>query len=104
MEYFQPIIHYGLHFVFPGLIAWIFFREKWKMAWIIMIATMVVDLDHLFSTPVFDPDRCSINNHILHTYYAIGIYFLLLIPKKSRIIAIGLLFHMITDWLDCLWM
>jgi hypothetical protein len=104
MEFLQPIIHYGLHFIFPGLIAWIFFRKKWKAAWLIMVATMLVDIDHLFSNPIFDPNRCSINNHFLHTYYAMGIYVLFLIPNKTRIIAIGLLFHMLTDWLDCLWM
>lgn len=104
MESLQPIIHYGLHFLFPGFIAWMFYRTKWKTAWIIMIATMLVDFDHLFSSPIFDPNRCSINNHYLHTYYAIGIYVLFLIPKKTRIIAIGLLLHMATDWLDCIFM
>ena len=104
MVFLQPIIHYGLHFIFLGLIAFIFFRNKWKQAWLVMIATMLVDIDHLFSTPIFDPNRCSINNHFLHTYYAIGAYVLLLIPKRTRIIAIGLLLHMVTDWVDCLWM
>jgi hypothetical protein len=104
MDYFQPILHYSLHLLFPGLIAFVFFREKWKQIYLIFLATMLVDLDHLLANPVFDPDRCGINFHPLHSYYAIGVYFLLLIPKKTRIIAIGLLFHMATDWQDCLWM
>ncbi len=104
MEFLQPTIHYGLHFIFPLLVAFTFFRKKWKLVYFIFLATMLVDLDHLFSSPIFDPNRCSINHHFLHTYYAIGAYVLLLIPKKTRIIAIGLLFHMITDWIDCLWM
>jgi len=69
-----------------------------------MIATMLVDLDHLFSNPIFDPNRCSINYHFLHTYPAIAVYFLLLFFPKTRIIAIGLLFHMLTDFQDCLWL
>ncbi len=73
----QQFIHYGLHFLFPGLIAWVFFRNHWKKAWLIMIATMLVDLDHLFASPIYSPNRCSINFHLLHSYYAIGIYIVL---------------------------
>ena len=104
MELLQPIIHYSLHLLFPGLIAFVFFREKWKQIYLIFLATMLVDLHHLLANPVFDPDRCGINFHPLHSYYAIGVYFLFLIPKKTRIIAIGLLFHMVIDWQDCFWM
>jgi len=101
---FQPILHYSLHFLFPGLIAWVFFRSQWKKAWLIMIATMLVDVDHFLADPIFSPNRCSINFHILHTYYAMGIYVVLLYFKKFRIIAVGLLFHMLTDFIDCLFM
>lgn len=103
MELLQPIIHYGLHFIFPALIDFIFFRKKWKQAYLIFLATMLVDLDHLYSTPIFDPNRCSINFHPLQSYWAIGFYTLGLFWKKTRIIAIGLLFYMTTDYLDCLW-
>ena len=66
-----------------------------------MLGTMLVDADHLLSTPIFAPDRCSINFHPLHTYWSIGIYFLLLFFKGiPRIIGVGLLFHMLTDWID----
>ena len=66
-----------------------------------MLATMLVDADNLLSTPIFAPDRCSINFHPLHTYWSIGIYFLLLFFKGiPRIIGVGLLFHMLTDWID----
>ena len=103
MEILRFILHYGMHFLVPGLIAYIFFRKNWKKVWIIFTLTMLVDLDHVFATPLFDPNRCSINFHPLHSYYAIAIYVLLLIPSKTRIIAIGLLFHMFTDFLDCFW-
>lgn len=100
----QPIVHYTLHFLAPGLIAWWFFRNEWKKAWLIMILTMLVDLDHLWAIPIFDPGRCSIGFHFLHSYYAISVYFLLLFWKPARIVAVGLLFHMFTDFQDCLWM
>lgn len=93
-----------MHFLVPGIIAYVFFKEKWKKVWLIFILTMLVDVDHLVASPIFDANRCSINNHPLHSYVAIGFYFLLLIPSKTRIIAIGLLFHMLTDFTDCFWL
>lgn len=100
----QPIVHYSLHLLAPALLAWLFFRDRWQQAWLIMLATMLVDLDHLFAVPVFDPGRCSIGFHWLHTYPAIAVYFLLLFWRPTRIVAMGLLFHMFTDWQDCQWM
>ncbi|AZA47717.1 hypothetical protein EG346_05715 [Chryseobacterium carnipullorum] len=97
----KTFTHYFLHLVFPVFIALVFFRSHWKKAYLLMLATMLVDLDHLFAHPVFDPSRNSIGFHILHSYYAIAVYFLLLFFKGNiRIIAIGLLFHMLTDFLD----
>ena len=104
MDILRFSIHYGLHFLVPGLIAYIFFRHHWKTVWVIMIATMLIDLDHLFATPIFDSNRCSINFHPLHTYYAIVVYAFLLLPKKTRIITLGLLLHILTDSIDCLWL
>lgn len=99
------VIHYSLHIFFPGVLAFIFFRNEWRSAWLIMLGTMLIDLDHLFANPIFDSTRCSIGFHPLHSYYAIIIYMLMLcIPNiKVRIIALGLLFHMLTDFQDCLW-
>jgi hypothetical protein len=100
----QQLIHYGFHLLVPGLVAYIFFRSNWKVAWLIMIATMLVDLDHLLADPVFQANRCSINFHPLHSYIAIGVYFIMTLFKKLRIIGIGLIVHMMADYLDCLWM
>ena len=101
----QPVVHYGLHFLAPGLIAWVFFRGEWKRAWLIMLATMLVDLDHLLAWPdVFVPGRCSVGFHPLHSYPAIAAYAAAGLVPRLRIPAIGLLFHMLTDFQDCLWM
>lgn len=100
----QNTVHYTLHFLFPGIIAFIFFRKDWKKAWLIMLLSMMVDLDHLLATPVFNPNRCSIGFHPFHSFPAILIYLLLMFFPKSRIIATGLLFHIITDSVDCVWM
>ncbi len=101
----QIFVHYFLHFVFPFFIAFLFFKKEWKKVYLILIATMLVDIDHLFISPVFQANRCSIGFHFLHSFYAILIYVLLLFFRKPfRIIAIGLVFHMLTDLIDCLFM
>jgi hypothetical protein len=100
-EILRFLLHYGLHFLAPGLFAFLFYRTKWKKVWLIFLATMLVDLDHLLANPIFDPDRCSINFHLFHTYWAILLYVFMLLIPKLRIMAIGLLFHMLTDFIDC---
>lgn len=97
----QSVIHYFLHLVFPGLIAWLFCRPQWLKAYALLLLTMAVDLDHLLAVPVFDPCRCSVGFHPLHSYPAIAVYVLLLFPRKTRIVALGLVLHMLTDGLDC---
>ncbi len=67
-----------------------------------MLATMLVDLDHLLASPAYDPVRCSIGFHPLHQWPAIGVYALLLLVRPLRLVAIGLLTHMLLDGLDCL--
>jgi hypothetical protein len=101
MELLRPLIHYGMHLLVPGLLAYLFFRDRWKRAWLIMLLTMLVDLDHLLATPIFAATRCSVGFHFLHSYYAIGVYFLMLLFKQARIVAVGLLLHMVADYLDC---
>ena len=96
------ILHYFLHFFLPLLIAILFFKKEWKKIYIIMLLTMIVDLDHLLANPIYQESRCSINFHPLHPYYAIGIYMVLAFLKRPlNIIGIGLLLHMLTDYSDC---
>ncbi|MBO3116650.1 hypothetical protein J4050_07830 [Winogradskyella sp. DF17] len=98
----KPLIHYGLHFGLPLAIAIIGFKKNWLKAYVIMLCAFIIDLDHLFATPIFDSSRCSINFHPLHSTYAIIIYVLLLLPKLSRLFALGLLAHIFSDAIDCL--
>lgn len=100
----QGLIHYGLHFGLPLLIAVVFFRPVFIKAYGIMLLGLLIDLDHLLATPIFDPNRCSINFHPLHSYWAIGVYLLLCFPKKTRWLGLGLCIHIIADISDCLLM
>ncbi len=114
------MFHIILHFIVPTIVALTFYRTQWRHAALLLIATMAVDLDHLLATPIYDPERCSIGFHPLHTMPAIlayGLLFLLsILIGRSRanstlqptarflhLIGLGLLIHMALDWSDCLW-
>lgn len=100
----RPILHILLHLLVPGAVARAAFPRRWKFAWAVMVLTLLVDLDHLLAEPVYDPDRCSLGFHPLHSLPAIGLYTLALALPALRIVAVGLLLHMGLDGLDCLWM
>ncbi|NQX38164.1 hypothetical protein SAMN05421820_101173 [Pedobacter steynii] len=95
------MFHIFLHFLVPAIVAVVFYRKILLKAWLIMMATMAVDLDHLLAVPIYDPNRCSIGFHPLHSYYAIAVYVILLFFPKTRIVGIGLVIHMILDYIDC---
>lgn len=100
----RPILHLVLHALVPLLIALAFFREQWRRAWMWMLAGWMIDVDHLWADPIYVPDRCSIGYHFLHRPAAIAGYALLLLPRSTRLLAIGLLTHIVLDAMDCAWM
>lgn len=65
---------------------------------------MVVDVDHLLATPVYEPLRCGMGFHPLHTWPAVLLYMGLALYPRSRLVGIGLLLHMLLDTADCLGM
>ena len=113
------MIHIVLHFIFPLIVAFAFYHSRWLNATVIMIATILVDLDHLLADPIYDPSRCSIGFHPLHTSPAIIIYALLfalplIFGRRAKglgshspsrllhLLGLGLLIHMALDWIDCM--
>jgi hypothetical protein len=102
----RQVVHWSFHLVVPFLLGRLFWKEYWWQAGLIMLATMAIDLDHVVADPVFDPNRCSIGFHPLHTLWAgIGYAALLLAASwKLRAAASGCLWHLATDGIDCLLM
>ena len=113
------MIHIALHFVVPLVVAAVFYRKIFQRAFLTFIATMLVDVDHLLADPIYDPARCSIGFHPLHSEIAILMYvvcFVLPMIFRSRakghprektlewlhVISLGLLIHMALDGIDCL--
>ncbi|RKR07125.1 hypothetical protein CLV91_3110 [Maribacter vaceletii] len=98
---FRFVIHYGIHFLVPIIIGLLFYKKNKTFAIVVLLSGIVIDVDHLFATPLFDSMRCSINFHPLHTYWAITIYIVIFLYKKTRIFGLALLIHILADIADC---
>ena len=97
----KNIFHIALHFIVPLAVALLFAGPKWRGAFLVLIATMIVDIDHIVADPIYDPMRCSIGFHPFHQHAFIVGYLLLTIPSKTRWVGIGLCIHMLLDSIDC---
>lgn len=112
------MLHVASHLLVPLALALTVYRSHAMRAFALLMLTMVVDVDHLLATPIYDSERCSIDFHPLHTYPAIATYALaMLLPllhrlrsethePKSRLwtlhlLGTGLIVHMLLDAGDC---
>jgi hypothetical protein len=95
------LLHLVLHVAVPAAVALLFFRRHWRRAFLVMMATMAVDLDHLLADPIYDPNRCSIGFHPLHTWPAILLWLGLAAWPATRLVGLGLSLHMLLDFSDC---
>lgn len=100
--FIRNLLHYGAHFILPAWIAKIFYSENRIKSYLILLSTMLIDADHLLTKPIFDACRCSIEYHPFHNTFTISLYYILLFPKQTRILGIGLCLHIVSDFVDCL--
>lgn len=98
------MIHILLHFLVPALLARLAKEGQRVKTWLILSAGILIDVDHLLADPIYDPNRCSIGFHPLHTVPAILIYLGLCFFPKTRLAGIGLMLHIVLDYIDCLFM
>lgn len=101
LEIFRPFIHYGIHFGMPFAIAYYAYPKTFKKGLLILLAGILIDVDHLWATPFFQSDRCSVGFHLFHQWPFIGAYLLLVVWPKTRIFGYALLLHIIADLTDC---
>lgn len=66
-----------------------------------LLAGWMIDLDHFLADPMYAPDRCSLEVHPLHGVIATAVYVALLAPRRTRVVAVGLLLHIALDGIDC---
>ena len=129
---YRAVIHLILHVLVPFLVAIIGsklcanveHKKRWLFVFIVLMLTMLVDIDHLIADPIYAPGRCSIWFHPLHTFWPMLVYVCMMLWPlllKIRIVkrnvhgalnkhyvvgllGLGLVIHMLLDWFDCLWM
>lgn len=110
------MIHIALHFLIPLSVAGLCFRTLFWRAYLLMLGGMVIDLDHLLADPIYDPLRCSIGFHPLHSIFAIAAYVIVLLASlphsfaekcfgkyrlSVNLLSLGLLIHIVLDASDC---
>lgn len=62
----------------------------------------LIDIDHFLATPIYNPLRCGINFHPLHSWYMLPFYIGGLFHKKARYLSTGILIHLLLDSIDCI--
>ena len=102
VSYSQKIIHLTGHTLLPIAISYAGYGSSWKSVAKIMIASNLVDADHLLAKPIYNPDRCSIESHPLHSLPMIGLYSAMLFNAQTEELGVGLLTHMAVDYVDCI--
>lgn len=116
----RAAIHLILHVIVPLIITVICVPVgKRKSVFLVLMATMLVDVDHLLATPIYEANRCSIMFHPLHQTLPIALYLLMAVwplsgwalkrqlkPAECWLgwVGLGLLIHMLLDGIDCGWM
>ena len=98
----RTIIHMTLHFLVPFMVAKTVWKKNWFSPFIIMALTIAVDFDHLLADPIFDPNRCGLGFHPLHSWPAIAVYLAAIFSPHLRIVTLGLRIHMNLLFVDTL--
>lgn len=100
----------GIHLAGDGLLLASFFwlernflkrHFSLQSAFIQILLSNLIDLDHLLANPIYDPLRCSINFHPLHSWFMFPLYAAGLFSKKYRYFFAGVILHLILDYFDC---
>ena len=60
------------------------YKKAWLKNYALMLAGLLIDIDHLLADPIYYAERCSIGFHPLHTPLPIILYVMLLAHPKTR--------------------
>ena len=100
------IVHFASNALLLGFIYFfdVASREDFRVIALCVFASNLIDVDHLLASPVYDPSRCSINFHPLHSWYFFPVYVALLFvhSRRVRYFVAGVFLHLALDWLWCL--
>lgn len=98
------MLHILLHILVPAVLALGVKAKPWWQVYALLMLGMLVDVDHVLASPMYEPLRCSMGFHPLHTWPAVLLYTAVMAYKPARLVGMGLLVHMLLDTIDCLGM
>ncbi len=89
------------------LIALYFLKPKWRskeslIIFVSIFLASVIDIDHVLATPIYDPLRCSIGFHPLHSYWILPLYLAGTLFQKTRWFCLGVITHLTVDAIACI--
>lgn len=96
------LLHMFVHVAVPVAVAALFYRKDFRHASLLMLAGILIDIDHLAANPILDPSRCSVGYHLLHSFWLIPVYTALAIYPRTRLIGLGLGIHIVLDAIECI--
>ncbi len=63
----RAILHIALHLLVPLALAIGCYRCRWRSSYALLLAGLLIDLDHLLASPIYSRGRCSLGFYPLHT-------------------------------------
>ena len=76
-------------------------KTNLKYVSLLVLSSNLIDLDHLLANPIYDPTRCSINFHPLHSWYMFPVYLIGSFVGKYKYLFWGIGVHLVLDFFDC---
>ncbi|PIU21928.1 MAG: hypothetical protein COT14_03895 [Candidatus Diapherotrites archaeon CG08_land_8_20_14_0_20_30_16] len=96
----------GFIFVFDKELRNQFLKNKLVLLWLslVVFGSNIIDIDHLLANPIYDPNRCGINFHPLHSWYFMPVWVLgmLFRNKYIRYFCLAVLLHLWLDYMGCI--
>ena len=77
-------------------------KTNLKYVSLLVLSSNLIDIDHLLADPIYDPARCSINFHPLHSWYMFPFYIMGSFFGKYKYLFWGIGIHLILDFFDCI--
>jgi len=93
-----------IHLIFDLLIYFIV-GIKYQTHWYdlaLLLSVNLIDLDHLFTKPIYKHGRNSFKTHFLHRHWKwmVGLAAFCLLNRYTLFFGIGILSHFLLDWMD----
>ena len=96
------LIHIGFNLMIYFIISVIAGFDIQLPLILLLISVELIDIDHIFTKPIYDSRRNSFKTHFFHKYWQCVLFFalVLLFFNPLFIFGLGLISHLFLDWID----